>query len=839
MHQTDETHNGRPAVRLSVAPETEYSLGLSDEEASARRARGQGNVITLQTSRSYTQIIRENVFTFINNVLFVLGIALIALGRISDAIVSVAVVLFNVLVSVVQEVRAKRTLDHIALLTRPRATVIRNGAERQVPPDQVVVGDLLVVRPGDQIVVDGPIVGEGPIEVDESMLTGESDLVAKHMGEVVSSGSFCVSGTARYQADKVGEQSAANQITVGARAFRRVLTPLQRQINLVIHVLLLVAVFFEVLVVVGSAFNQVPLVQSVKISVVIAGIVPIGLFLAIAVAYALGAVRMAGQGVLVQQANAVESLSHVNVLCLDKTGTLTANEITFNDVHSLGMDEGELRRLLGDYAASVTSGNRTSEAIAAACAGQARHLHDEVPFSSARKWSALAFDDAALQGTYVLGALEMLSPHLSTEINLAAQASTWTGQGLRVVLFACTPELASLHDLGGQPRLPDKLTPLGFVTFSDLLRPEARATLASFTEAGVQAKIISGDHPDTVAALAKQAGFSTDIQVVSGLDLAALDEAQLAQVAEQATVFGRITPQQKEQLVRMLRKQEHYVAMIGDGVNDVLSLKQADLGIAMQNGSQATRAVADIVLLNDSFAPMPRAVQEGQRIVHGMQEILKLFLTRMLFMVLLFVATAVAGDVFPFEPKQHSIFSFFAGGIPALALAAWAVSRPVNRRSITRSLVHFVVPAGLTLSLVGLLVSLGIGRASANTFIALHPAASQLEVFQYVTPIEQTALTTFAVFGSLLLVLFVVPPSRIWTGGASLNGDWRPVLLVGGLLLAYVVILALAPLRTLFELTPLGLLHYLILGGAAVLWAVVLWGMWRVRLIERFLELES
>jgi cation-transporting ATPase E len=317
-----------------------------------------------------------------------------------------------------------------------------------------------------------------------------------------------------------------------------------------------------------------------------------------------------------------------------------------------------------------------------------------------------------------------------------------------------------------------------------------------------------------------------------------LDEAQLAQVAEQATVFGRITPQQKEQLVRLLRQRGHYVAMIGDGVNDVLSLKQADLGIAMQSGSQATRAVADIVLLNDSFASMPRAVQEGQRIVHGMQNILKLFLTRMLFMVLLFVATAVAGDVFPFEPKQHSVFSFFAGGIPALALAAWAIPRTVKRRSITRTLVHFVVPAGLTLSLVGLLVSLGIGRASANAFAALYPTASKLEVFQYVTPIEQTALTTFAVFGSLLLVLFVVPPSRIWTGGASLNGDWRPVLLVVGLLLAYVVILALEPLRTLFELTPLSLLQYLILAGAAVLWALLLWGMWRTRLIERFLQLD-
>src|SRR3989440_1586521 len=600
--------------------------GLKESEVASRRSQGLTNALPVKTSRTYVQIIGENVFTPINDILFVLGLALMLLGQFSDAVVSVSVVLLNVTVSVVQEVRAKRMLDRIALLNRPTTMVIRDGQQRTIVPEEVLVDDVLQVRPGDQIVVDGPVLETERIDVDESLLTGESDLVPKQKGDRLYSGSFCVNGSALYQAEKVGAQSVAYGLASGARAFRRIYTPLQREINLVIRVMLLFALFFELLLLLGALASQLPTVETLRMAVVIIGLVPNGLFLSISVAYALGAVRISGQGALVQQANSVESLSNVDVLCMDKTGTLTTNALRLERVHPLDIEESELQRLLGDYVASGSVGNTTSAAIGAACPGQARHVREELPFSSVYKWSGLVMDDESMRGTYILGAVEILAPVLRAGSDLQAMVEQESAQGLRVLLFTSVPELVSLRNADDQPTLPHGLIPLGLISLSDELRPQARETLRQLSETGVRFKVISGDNPQTVAALVKQAGLSSDISAVSGLDLATMDTVDFATTAADTTVFGRITPQQKEQLVDVLHKQGHYVAMIGDGVNDVLSLKKADLAIAMQSGSQATRSVADIVLLNDSFASLPSALREGQRIRNGMQDILKLYL---------------------------------------------------------------------------------------------------------------------------------------------------------------------------------------------------------------------
>jgi cation-transporting ATPase E len=342
--------------------------GLSQVEAETRRRESAGRQKAVPSaSRSYWDIIHENVFTFINICLFGLGTTLLLLGRIGDALISTGVISLNVLVSVVQEVRAKRTLDRIALLTRPRASVIRDGTERVLSPELLVTGDVLVVRPGDQIVVDGVLGGPGKITVDESLLTGESNPVPKQPLEKVYAGTFCVTGTSRYVAEQVGPDSLANQITAGARAFRRVLTPLQQEIYLVLRIVLLIVVYFEFLLVLMSLLRQVNLAESVENSTIVAGLVPNGLFLSIAVAYALGAVRILRYGALVQQANAIESLSHVNVLCLDKTGTLTANRMQVDDLYPLGgTSRSELAAVLGARAASSGSTTKTIEALAAA-----------------------------------------------------------------------------------------------------------------------------------------------------------------------------------------------------------------------------------------------------------------------------------------------------------------------------------------------------------------------------------------------------------------------------------------------------------------------------------------
>jgi cation-transporting ATPase E len=830
--------------------------GLSTREVLERRARGLGNRDPVRTSRSYFQIICENVFTFVNMVLFGLGTALVLLGRPSDAIVSVLVILINVIVSVFQEIRAKRTLDRIALLTRPKATVLRDGQEQAVDPDEIVLGDILVLRLGDQVVVDGQVVGEASggasrAELDESLLTGESDLIRKQGGDPVYSGSFCVTGSILYEAQKVGIDSLASQLTASARAFRRVLTPLQQQINLAIRVILVLAIYLELLLVIRNVLDKVPLVESVKMSVVIIGLVPNGLFLAISVAYALGAVRMVGKGVLVQQSNAIESLSNVDVLCLDKTGTLTANRIQFNALMPLAIPEQELRQALGDLAANVTSGNRTNAAIARACPGHKRGVAAEVPFSSSRKYSALAFDDPDRRGTYVLGAPEVLQPSITyapptkvpafpergldfgQQAAVEEQIASWADQGLRVLVFAANPEVIPLVGEDGQPRLPEGLVPFGLVSLSEELRPEAQTTLNAFAQAGVQLKIISGDSPRTLAAVARQVGFPSPARLISGLDLEQMSQDEFAQAAREGDIFGRITPAQKERLVQALRDAGHYVAMVGDGVNDVLALKRANLAVAMQGGSQATRAVADIVLLDDSFAALPPSVQEGRRIITGMQDILKLFLTRVFAVTLMILSVGMLAS-FPFSPKHITILTLFTVGIPSIALAAWARPGAIRREGLLRRLWHFVLPASLTLGLAGLAVFLAYSFLGSGVHLAIvRMGGSEADL-----GVSQSAMTHFALLCGLFLIVFAQPPTRFWVGGDELSGDRRPALLALVLLAAYVVILALPPLRGFFDLASLGGWSYLLLGAAAAVWAFLLRWIWRAGWMERFLDVE-
>jgi cation-transporting ATPase E len=820
-----------------VAQPLEELQGLTEHEAIARRARGEGNNVTITTGRTYIDILRYNVFTFINTILFLIGFIMVVMGLYEDAFVSVGVVMSNVVVSVVQEFRAKRKLDHIALLTRPKATIVREGEEVTVDPSEIVLGDTIIARSGDQIVVDGVVVGDGKMDVDESLLTGESDLIPKNAGDEVFSGSFCVVGTAAYQATKVGVDSFANKLTARAKVFRVVRTPLQQDINFVVRILLLMATVIGVLFGVSFYVQDVEFSEVVKASAVIAGLVPAGLILMTATAYAMGALRMSGKGALIQQANAVESMSNVNVLCLDKTGTLTANRIHLHAVYPLTIEEDEFGAVLGDYALNSRSGNRTSEALLSACPGTKRNILDEIPFSSARKWSALSINDGEYGGVYVMGAPEMLAPYLPSGPDIVGQAQIdlWTEQGLRVLLFAYSPHIVSLHDTGNRPFLPGNLQPLGLVSFSDELRDEARGTIARFSEAGITLKIISGDNPRTVAALARQAGLPGDLKTISGTDLDAIDEGQLNRVIEETTIFGRITPDQKEMLVNRLRALGHYVAMIGDGVNDVLSLKQAQIGIAMQSGSAATRGVADIVLLDDSFAALPAAFMEGQRILNGMEDIIRLFLTRAFYaaFIILGVSVVTESQVFPFIPKHASLLTLITVGFPAFALAAWA--RPgAPSHNLARSIVHFTLPAALTVAGAALTVYVGYLWHYWYPVLGGNP-----EELQRGLSIAHTALTTVVIFMGLLLVVFTEPPTGFWVGGDELSGDKRPTILALTMFITFIVLVIVEPFREFFELAALGIIDYLIIVGITVIWGGLLRYIWRANLFERFLDMTT
>jgi cation-transporting ATPase E len=558
----------------------------------------------------------------------------------------------------------------------------------------------------------------------------------------------------------------------------------------------------------------------VRAAAVVVAIVPQGLALMIVVTYAAAALRLIGKGALVQQANAIESLGHVEVRCLDKTGTLTTNRVVFAEAHPFKVSGDEFGRLLGDAIASASDRNRTAEAIAAAFPGQIRHIVDEVHFTSALKWSAVAIDGAAGQGVFVIGAPDILAPALQAGTDLGPTVATWTAQGKRVLLFAHRPICHRLHDDSGEARLPKDLIPLGLLAFVDELRPEARETLRRFAELGIRLKLISGDDPRTVAALAAQAGFPEAIHLVSGTELEEMNDAEFAMAAREATIFGRTTPQQKERLIRSLRDQGRYVAMIGDGVNDILAIKRANLAVAVRSGSPATRGVAALVLLDDSFAALPPAFAEGQHVLGGMHDVVGLFLTRSIAVTAVILGAILAGAPFPITPKHNSVLALFAVGVPTLALAAGA--QPVSPRGrLFRAIAPFLVPATLTIAPVDLTVYLLWWRVTDDVEIA------------------RTVLTTTLIGCGFLLILFVQPPAHFWVGGDTYSGDRRPAAMAAGLLVCYLGVLVVRPLRETFELSRMSGLDLLAIASVLAAWTLLVRWVWRGRWFERLFDLDG
>lgn len=790
--------------------------GLSTAEAAQRKAQGMQNIVPMRSSRSLTAILRENFLSITNVILFAIMIVLTAVGKPGDALVTGGVVLLNVTLGVFQEIRAKRQLDRIALLTRPKVTVLRDEKPIVIDPGEVVLGDALVIGPGDQIVVDGRLLSDRRIDVDESLLTGESDHIPKVRGDELLSGSFCVSGQGIYLAERIGGDAFAVKLTTGAREYRRVLTPLQHQVSILVRLLVILAIGLAILILLSSAITETPFDQMVQDTAVVIALVPQGLLLMITVAYALGAVRIANKGALVQQINAVESLSNVDVLCLDKTGTLTTNRIQLRQVIPVEeLSEEYFRHLLGDFVASTGRVNRTAEAIADACPGTPHPLLVDIPFSSAHKWSGATFDHqtGSLKGSYILGAPEIMIPYIDQGDLLASHAETWAELGLRVLIFAHHPSTL-VRPENGTPRLPDHLEPLGWLTFTDELRPDARQVLDQFRQAGVQLKLISGDNPRTVAALAQLAGISHDVDVISGIQLDGLSDAQFAEAVDRVTVFGRITPEQKQRIVQALRAKGHYVAMMGDGINDVLSLKQAQMGIAMESGSQATRAVADMVLLNDQFAVLPAAIQEGQRILNGMQDNMRLFLTRTLYAALLIIVAGFIGTEFPFTPKHNAILTTLPVGIPALFLTLWARSGQ-PQKNLLRSVSEFVLPAGFSIMVVTLVVWL------------LYHTHTLL--------VQRTLLTTTALLCGLVVIVLAEFSSEDWQRNRVLPGDKRRVWLSLAMMIAYMALFPIPAVRDGFELHTMVWKDIAITLSAVVIWALSMVAVWRYDLIRRLL----
>ncbi|MHA6779983.1 HAD-IC family P-type ATPase [Pseudonocardia saturnea] len=819
-------------------------MGLTTAEAEAARRRGEANTAVSGTSRTYATILRTNVFSFYNSILFVIGATLLALGRYSDALISVGLGLLNAMISAAQEIRAKRKLDSLQLLDRSPVLVVRDGSETEIAPELVVRGDVLRVRPGDQIVVDGPVLDGGRVEADESLLTGESDPVVKDPGDDLRSGSLCVAGGGYQLARDVGAASYAGRLTAEARANTTDTTPLQRRIEFVVRLVMALAVLMSGAILAQAALEGFTLLRVVQITAVLSGLVPYGLFFLIAVAYTAGAARLSSRGALVQQVNAIESVSNVDVVCTDKTGTLTTGRLTLKEVEPV---DGRDAAALGSFARSVTMPNLTSTALAAALPGEPWTVRDEVPFASSLRWSGLVTD----QCTWVLGALDALGPHLSGP-SLAAAVGERASLGLRVLVLArTTGPAAGLRDAAGRPALP-ALDPVAVVVLSDELRPEVAATIARFHADGVAIKVLSGDDPRTVAALATQAGLDAG-EPVAGAALDDLDDDALDRLVARTTVFGRVAPEHKERLVASLRRQGRYTAMIGDGVNDARALKAAHVGVAMRSGSAVTRDVADIVLVDDSFAALLPAQQEGRKIINGIAVSMYVFLARVATQGVVILAVTMLGLGFPYSPTQVGL-TLLTVGVPTLFLTFWA--RPTTPDDhLLANLGRFVLPAAIITAGFGTAVYTRLyqavlqGLSTGRTPDQVVAAFERYTGLTYGTDTDfaeaaatiagQTGLSTFVSLASFGLILFLCPPNRFFAAWTRPTGDLRPTVLVAVLVVAFGVVLFVPALSDYFGLTGPAAPVFTTVLPALVLWFGTLTAAYRFRLLDRVLGLDA
>jgi cation-transporting P-type ATPase E len=662
------------------APRTRAS-GLTDTEVADRESRGLANTSSQRTSRTFGDIVRANVLTRFNAILGTMLVIILIVGPFQDALFGVVLVT-NALIGILQEWRAKITLDQLAVLNAPRVRVVRNDELFELPAERVVIDDLIDVRAGDQLVADGVVWSEPQgLEVDESMLTGESDPVTKHDHEEVLSGSIVVAGGGRVQLTRVGDDSYARRLAHEARRFALVQSELMDGINQILRYVQW-ALFPTALLLAFSQFHSHRGWRS-AMSGVVAGVVamvPEGLVLLTSLAFALAAITLARRKVLVQELPAVEVLARVDVVCLDKTGTLTEGVIRFDTIEALDPTD-PVAEALGALA-SDEHRNATMNALCAAFPSPAGwNRIDAVPFSSARKWSAASF---AGHGSWVLGAPEMV---WSTDDPVRARANELAADGQRVLLLAHTDEPLAGEDL------PVGLHATAFVLFEEQVRDDAAPTLEYFAQQGVRLKVISGDNPRTVGAVARRVGVPGADQPFDARELPDDPEA-LADVLEEHSVFGRVTPQQKRAIVAALQAHNHVVAMTGDGVNDALALKDADIGIAMGNGAPATRAVAQLVLLDGRFATMPGVVGEGRRVIANIERVANLFVTKTVYAMFLAIAVGVARWEYPFLPRHLTIVSSVTIGIPAFFLALEASAKRYEPGFIGRVL-RIAVPCGL------------------------------------------------------------------------------------------------------------------------------------------------
>ncbi|MFD5336944.1 HAD-IC family P-type ATPase [Streptomyces hawaiiensis] len=788
------THLDAGARPDSARPATVTSreTGLTGAQVAERVERGQVNDVPVRSSRSTVDIVRANVFTRFNAIIGVLWLIMLVVAPIQDSLFGF-VILANTGIGIVQEWRAKKTLDSLALIGEVRPTVRRDGTAAQVSTSEIVLDDLIEIGPGDKVVVDGVCVEADGLEIDESLLTGEADPVVKHPGDQVMSGSFVVAGGGAFQATKVGREAYAAQLAEEASRF----TLVQSELRSGISTILKYVTWMMVPTAIGLIISQLFVKENAfddSVARTVGGIVPMvpeGLVLLTSVAFAIGVIRLGRKQCLVQELPAIEGLARVDTVCLDKTGTLTEGGMDVTELRPIqGADETYVRKVLGALGESDPRPNASLKAIIDTYpAVEDWRCTEALPFSSARKYSGAVFSEGDGQtGRWLLGAPDVL---LAEDDPALAETGRLNEQGLRVLL------LARVERDFDDPEVTKGAKPTALVVLEQRLRPDAADTLRYFADQNVRAKVISGDNAVSVGAVAAKLGLSGT--TVDARRLPAEQEG-MADALDDGTVFGRVTPQQKRNMVGALQSRGHTVAMTGDGVNDVLALKDADIGVAMGSGSEATRAVAQIVLLNNSFATLPSVVAEGRRVIGNITRVATLFLVKTVYSVLLAVLVVCSQVEYPFLPRHLTLLSTLTIGIPAFFLAL-APNKERAKPNFVRRVMRYAIPGGVV--------------AAAATF------ATYLIAREHYTGAgaldAETSAATLTLFLISMWVLAIIARPYTW---------WR-VALVASMAGAFLLVLVVPWLQHFFALKLVGVTMPWTAVGIAAVAAATLELLWR------------
>ncbi|MYW28815.1 HAD-IC family P-type ATPase [Streptomyces sp. SID2119] len=796
-----------PVHPMDLPPSAHDATGLTTAEVAERVARGEVNDVPVRSSRSVAEIVRANVFTRFNLIIGVLWVIMLFVAPIQDSLFGFVIVA-NTGIGIIQEWRAKKTLDSLAVIGEAKPTVRRDGKAAEISTHEIVLGDVVELGPGDKVVVDGTVAEADSLEVDESLLTGEADPVLKRPGDAVMSGSFVVAGGGAFTATKVGREAYAAQLAEEASRFTLVHSELRSGISTILKyvtwmmVPTAIGLIISQLVVKDNNFKD-------SVARTVGGIVPMipeGLVLLTSVAFAIGVVRLGRKQCLVQELPAIEGLARVDVVCLDKTGTLTEGGMDITEVRPLGgSDEAYVHQVLRSLGSSDPRPNASLQAIIDAYPAGGKSdkgeqgeeaswaVTDALPFSSARKYSGAAFTETdGTSSAWLLGAPDVLLPEgdpTLDEIELLNQ------QGLRVLLLARVPS--------GELDAPDAAegdVPTALVVLEQRLRPDAAETLKYFAQQNVATKVISGDNAVSVGAVAGKLGLAGAENTLDARKMPT-DPDDMATAMEQNAVFGRVTPQQKRDMVAALQSRGHTVAMTGDGVNDVLALKDADIGVSMGSGSEATRAVAQIVLLNNSFATLPSVVAEGRRVIGNITRVATLFLTKTVYSVLLAILVVCTQVEYPFLPRHLTLLSTLTIGVPAFFLAL-APNKERAQPHFVRRVMRYAIPSGVIAA-----------TATFTTYlVARHhyagPGALEAE----------TSAATLTLFLTSMWVLAIIARPYTW---------WR-IGLVAAMGLGFLIVLVVPWLQDFFALKLVGTTMPWTAVGIAVAAAVLLEFSWRL-----------